>query len=99
MIMHPERYPVHGKERGTDPEKGQVYGGLCNTTRCENDEAVYWNCCTRGLYCRTCARGINWKPNRPPLCVDLGQKPASIEEMNELTDGFSAEMRRLGLFS
>lgn len=68
---HPGRYPTHH-----DPEKGQVYGGECNVTRCDNRNAVYWNMGTYGLYCPTCARGINWQPQKSPLCVMVEAKPA-----------------------
>lgn len=91
MIMHPERYPVHGAERGTDPEKGQVYGGLCNTTRCESEGANYWNSCTHGLYCLRCAQGINYRPHGPDLCIDYGKKPETLEEMAAISEKFAID--------
>lgn len=72
---HPDRYPKHH-----DPDKGQVYGGECNITRCSNMGAVYWNMGTYGLYCPTCADGINWQRHKPPLCVYVDAKPA-VEDM------------------
>lgn len=74
---HPGRYPTHH-----DPEKGQVYGGECNVTRCDSRGAVYWNMGTYGLYCPTCARGINWQPHKSPLCVLVEAKPA-LEDMEQ----------------
>jgi hypothetical protein len=67
---HPARYPIHD-----DPDKGQVYGGICNITRCDRPAARYWNMGTYGLYCSRCAEGINWRKDRPPLCVAVEAKP------------------------
>lgn len=75
---HPARYPKH-----EDPAKGQVYGGECNITRCDNDGAVFWNLGTYGLYCPACAAGINWKPGRFKLCIIVNEKPA-LGEMEQL---------------
>jgi len=69
------RYPKHA-----DPEKGQVYGGKCNITRCDNDDAIYWNMGTYGLYCPSCAAAINWQKDLPPLCVAVNAKPALAEQ-------------------
>ena len=44
-VLHPSRYPKH--ENG----KGQLLGGFCNTTRCNNIDAVWFNAGTRGYYC------------------------------------------------
>lgn len=93
LVLHSRRYPKHGPDRETAEDKGQVYAGLCNTTRCTSTNAVYWNCCTYGLYCLDCATGINYHPAEPDLCVDHGKKPATIEGMDALADAFSKEMR------
>lgn len=87
---HPRRYPVHA-----DPEKGQTYHGECNRTACESRRAIFWNRGTFGLYCPTCARGIN--ANDPvPLCIVVEAKP-TLEEMEvhyrEMMDGM-ADLRR-----
>lgn len=74
-VKHPGRYPVH------DGDKGQVYGGECNVTRCDSPDAVFWNMGTYGLYCAVCAAGINWRPRLPPLCVRVDEKPATVEAM------------------
>jgi hypothetical protein len=74
---HPGRYPKHH-----DPAKGQVYGGECNVTRCDNLHAVYWNMGTYGLYCPQCARGINWQPHKSPLCVLVNAKP-ELDDMEQ----------------
>jgi len=79
-VKHPNRYPIH------EGDKGQIYGGECNTTRCSNGDAVFWNMGTYGLYCPVCAAGINWQRNRPPLCVQLGEKPETIEAMEKLKE-------------
>lgn len=71
---HPQRYPKHD-----DPNKGQVYGGECNITRCDRRGAVYWNMGTYGLYCPQCASGINWQPDKSPLCVLVDAKPELAE--------------------
>jgi len=94
LVLHPQRYPVHGPEgsRGTDANKGQVYDGVCNTTRCESDGAVYWNSATRGLYCWRCATGINYNPREPDICIDYGKKPGSIEEMDAISEKFAIDI-------
>lgn len=94
LVLHPQRYPVHGPDggRGTDANKGQVYEGECNTTRCESHGATFWNSATRGLYCGDCAHRINWNPREPDLCVDYGKKPETIEEMNAISDKFASDM-------
>jgi len=74
---HPARYPKH-----EDAEKGQVLGGECNITRCSNRGARFWNMGTYGLYCPTCADGINWRKDRSPLCVAVDIKPA-LSEMEQ----------------
>lgn len=70
--LHPQRYPKHA-----DPEKGQVFDGICNRTACDCRGARWWNMGTFGFYCSTDAREIN-KANRgkPPLCVLVDAKPA-----------------------
>lgn len=75
VTLHPNRYPTH-----PDQTKGQVYGGACNTTRCDNTGAVFWNGMTYGLYCRRCAEGINY---RETICTKVEDKP-SLEEMDKL---------------
>lgn len=93
LVLHPQRYPKHGSDRETPEDKGQVYDGLCNTTRCESFGARYWNACTHGLYCMRCASGINYHPQEPDLCVDHGKKPETLDEMKEISDGFTLQMR------
>ena len=83
MEVHPGRYPIHD-----DPEKGQVFEGECNVTRCTNRGAIYWNMGTYGLYCPVCADGINWQRHKPPLCVEVSAKPA-VADM----DNFKRENR------
>lgn len=87
---HPGRYPKH-----SDPEKGQVYGGECNTTLCERRRAVFFNRGTYGLYCPDCARGQNGR-DPVPISVPVDEKP-SIDRMNamnrEMMDAMS-ELRR-----
>jgi hypothetical protein len=94
LVLHPHRYPVHGPDgnRGTDANKGQVYEGECNTTRCGSHDATFWNSATRGLYCWQCAHGINWSPSEPDLCVDYGKKPETIEEMDAISYKFGINM-------
>lgn len=76
MWKHPSRYPVHAGD------KGQVYAGTCNVTRCDNPEALWWNTHTFGYYCTVCARGINYNPNQK-LCklVDAQVTPEESDEM------------------
>ena len=82
--VHPGRYPVH-----KDPAKGQVYDGVCNTTRCDNTGARWFNRGTYGLYCARCARGQNaFDP--VPISVPVEAKP-TLAEMAEMR----AEMSRL----
>jgi len=75
---HPSRYPKHDC-----CEKGQVLGGTCNITRCDNGGAVWWNKATMGLYCTPCARQINWHPDEEDLCFVVDEKPA-VEEMGAI---------------
>lgn len=75
IISHPMRYPTHDDEK-----KGQVHGGVCNVTRCDNSNAVFWNAMTYGFYCVTCARDINW---RGTLCRVVDKKP-TLEEMETI---------------
>lgn len=70
LELNPNRYPKHD-----NPEKGQVYDGICNVTRCDNDGAIWWNMGTYGLYCSRCAHGINWRRDVPNLCVMVESKP------------------------
>lgn len=79
MTSHPARYPVHD-----DPEKGQVYGGVCNITRCNNGDATMWNTGTYGFYCDFCARDINKWSHGEPLCVEVDGRKPTIEEMEAL---------------
>lgn len=72
-VAHPNRYPKHA-----DPAKGQVYGGVCNTTACDNRRAVFFNRGTYGLYCPVCARGQNGR-DAVPVCVPVDAKPSRYE--------------------
>lgn len=94
LVLHPQRYPIHGPAggRGTAAIKGQVYDGECNTTRCTSRHAVFWNSATRGLYCVTCARGINFNPKEPALCVNYGKKPETVEEMDAISEKFAIDI-------
>ena len=84
--VHPRRYPMH-----KDPAKGQVYGGVCNTTACHARRAVWLNRGTFGLYCTTCAHGQN-RFNEVPICIGVKSKP-SIEEMDAHHAAMMQEMR------
>lgn len=75
MTVHPNRYPKHD-----NAEKGQVHGGVCNTTACVMEGAIYWNAMTFGFYCRRCAEGINFKDT---ICRPVGEKP-SIQQMEKI---------------
>lgn len=81
--VHPGRYPVH-----KDPAKGQAYGGVCNTTLCDNTGARWFNRGTYGLYCAYCARGQNGN-DVVPISVPVEAKP-TLAEMAEMR----AEMSR-----
>lgn len=81
--VHPHRYPKHA-----DPDKGQVHGGECNITACEHQRAEFWNCMTHGFYCVSCARGINYDPKVPPICIRVPHKP-TIAEMDALHTNWS----------
>lgn len=73
---HPNRYPKH---KGP---KGQVLGGECNTTRCENHRAHWYNQATYGFYCSRCAHGLNER-RVVPICIAVDAKP-DREEMDRL---------------
>lgn len=87
IVYHPQRYPTHN-EKGK-PFKGQVFDGECNVTRCTNHGAQYWNHGTFGLYCIACARGINFHPLEPQICVRVDEKP-SLDKMNEMYTAYMA---------
>lgn len=74
LFKHPGRYPTH------DGDKGQVFGGTCNITACNCDNAVYFNPGTYGYYCPRDAHAINYKQ---PLCVIVDHQ-LTLEEMTEL---------------
>lgn len=89
---HPMRYPKHG-----DADKGQVVGGECNTTRCSNRHAHFFNAGTFGLYCSTCAHGIN-RGHPYTVCSVVETKPtiAEMDEMRSALDNAVAAARRAG---
>lgn len=74
---HPQRYPRHLTD------KGQVLAGACNTTRCTNDAATWFNNQTYGYYCRVCARGQNHFERENPICVEVDHQ-LTIAEMDAL---------------
>jgi len=82
---HPGRYPRH-----PDPAKGQVFAGTCNTTRCTENNAVFFNRGTFGLYCVRCAQGQN-ACNSVPLCVRVEAKP-TLEVMDRMAAQMMQEM-------
>lgn len=88
--VHPMRYPKHD-----DPEKGQVLGGVCNTTACDNENAVYYNQATRGLYCPFCGRHHNWQHHKPDLSIQVTVKP-TIQEMDQMFDDIGKAMEAAG---
>ena len=77
--MHPRRYPQH------EGNKGQVFGGVCNTTKCSNLSACYWNSQTYGYYCVTCAAGINFHPREPDLCTRVHHQLEERDMENHYT--------------
>jgi hypothetical protein len=86
--VHPGRYPKHA-----DPAKGQVFEGVCNTTRCDSEPAVYFNRGTYALYCMRCGRGQN--ANDPvPISVRVTQKP-TIAQMDAMQREMMEEMSAL----
>ena len=87
-FVHASRYPKH-----PDPRKGQIYGGTCNTTRCDSGHAVFFNRGTYGLYCIRCARGQN--ANDPvPISIHVDQKP-DAEAMDHMRQEMSLALRKL----
>lgn len=86
--LHPDRYPRH-----PNPAKGQVWGGECNRTACTSHGAVILNRGTYGLYCVTCAHGINGR-DPVPLCIRVGEKP-TIAQMNAHYTEMMEQMARL----
>ncbi len=73
--LHPSRYPQH-----PDPTKGQVHGGVCNRTACDNGRATWWNIHTYGFYCNICGPNLNFADSA--ICAPVDAKP-TIEEMND----------------
>ncbi|WP_156883405.1 hypothetical protein [Salipiger mucosus] len=72
-MKHPNRYPKHSGDKGT------VFGGICNTTRCNQNDAQFFNVGTHGYYCVGCARGIN--RFTPGLCARVDHD-LDLEEMD-----------------
>jgi hypothetical protein len=89
MEKHPARYPRH------EGDKGQVFGGVCNRTACDNVGAVYFNVMTYGFYCPSCAEGINYDKKQPRLCVRVDHQVGLLEmvELNKNWWREDAEMR------
>lgn len=73
---HPQKYPKHA-----NPEKGSVYGGVCNRTACGDVPALFYNKGTFGYYCVPCGRAINGRDPKP-LCERV-EGDLTHEEMNE----------------
>lgn len=88
--LHPLRYPKH-----KDPTKGQVYGGECNTTRCINMDATWWNKGTYALYCRGCGSGHNYQQNKPNISDPVDKKP-NKEQADKINQEFVKLMERVG---
>lgn len=78
-MNHPNRYPIHD-----NPNKGQVFDGICNVTACDRPHARFWNVITHAFYCKTCADGINRHNGSAPIVIPLTEKPASRAEMDRL---------------
>jgi len=72
---HPSRYPAH-----TDPDKGQVYGGVCNRTLCNSKRAIWWNIATHALYCPSCGPRMNFRDSA--IVAPVKEKP-TLEQMND----------------
>jgi hypothetical protein len=73
---HPQKYPKH-----TNPEKGSVFGGICNRTACDEFPALFYNRGTFGYYCVPCGRAINGRDPKP-LCERVDHD-LSHQEMDE----------------
>lgn len=73
---HPHKYPQHD-----NPEKGAVFGGICNRTACNDFPALFYNKGTFGYYCVPCGRAINGRDPKP-LCERVDHD-LSHDEMNE----------------
>ncbi len=73
---HPQKYPKHD-----NPEKGSVFGGICNRTACGEFPALFYNKGTFGYYCVPCGRAINGRDPKP-LCERVDHD-LSYEEMDE----------------
>lgn len=73
---HPQKYPTHD-----NPEKGSVFGGICNRTACNDFPALFYNKRTFGYYCVPCGRAINGRDPKP-LCERVDHD-LSHDEMNE----------------
>lgn len=76
LFKHPMRYPHHASD------KGQIWGGECNATRCGNHNATKWNIAAYALYCDRCASVINQGAN---FCISVAEKPDE-KEMDRLHD-------------
>ncbi|RWD43904.1 hypothetical protein [Mesorhizobium sp.] len=84
VVKHPQRYPKH------EGDKGQLFGGECNTTRCHDLGARYFNNQTYGFYCQGCARGINrFGPHHPIFNEAAG--PLTVDEMTKIHRDYMRE--------
>ncbi len=84
---HPNRYPKH------EGDKGQVFGGECNRTRCTEHGATWFNRGTRGYECEQHARGANSAPmHGVEPCVEVDHQ-ISLEEMEVMAADVRKAMR------
>lgn len=55
VVNYTRCYPNHSVNNNLPNEKGKQFGGTCNRTACEQEQAYFWNVSTRGYYCRECS--------------------------------------------
>jgi hypothetical protein len=89
-VFHPRRYPKHNEEdRGN---KGQIFGGECNRTRCMAHGATWFNRATFGYECEQHAKGANEFPTDGQVpCVQVDGQ-VSLKTMTFLETGLKAKM-------
>lgn len=75
-MKHPARHPKHPTAKGT------VRGQYCNTTRCANLDANWFNHQTYSYYCQPCAHAINGFSPRHPICDEV-HHDLTLDEMNQ----------------
>ncbi|MDE0723855.1 MAG: hypothetical protein OSB62_04055 [Alphaproteobacteria bacterium] len=89
-VFHSSRYPKHNEQgRGN---KGQIFGGECNRTRCTAHGATWFNRGTYAYECEQHAKGANAFPTDGQVpCVETDGQ-LTLDMMNFYVTELKAKM-------